>query len=128
MAAEGYSVRSTSTLLRVSESGYYAWRRRAPSSRLQRHAWLTELILAIHQSSKTAYGSRRIHQELQQFYGVSVSRGTVELLMRQAGISGRTGRSRWTAPQTSEDRAPRRTPRARHHPDVRATVPSDAGR
>ncbi|MGW2824764.1 IS3 family transposase [Streptomyces sp. NPDC001443] len=108
MAAEGYSVRSTTTLLRVSESGYYAWRRRDASGRLQRHAWLTELILSIHRSSKAAYGSRRIHHELQQSYGVSVSRGTVELLMRQAGIRGQAGRSRWTAPQTPDDRAARR--------------------
>ncbi|MFF2364019.1 IS3 family transposase [Streptomyces sp. NPDC058122] len=108
MAAEGHSVRSTTTLLRVSESGYYAWRRRAPSDRLQRHAWLTELIVSIHRSSKDAYGSRRIHQELQQSYGVSVSRGTVELLMRQAGIRGRTGRTRWAAPQTPDNVTPRR--------------------
>ncbi|MFG2946282.1 IS3 family transposase [Streptomyces adustus] len=124
MAAEGYPVRSTATLLRVSESGYYAWRRRDASVRLQRHAWLTELILSIHQSSKGAYGSRRIHHELQQCYDVSVSRGTVELLMRRAGIRGQTGRSRWAAPQTLDDRAARRlwVTDARAHPTPTGTL------
>ncbi|MFD8733613.1 IS3 family transposase [Streptomyces sp. NPDC059618] len=124
MAAEGHPVRATATLLRVSESGYYAWRRRAPSGRLQRHAWLTELIVSIHRSSRDAYGSRRIHHELRQHYGVSISRGTVELLMRQAGIKGRTGRSRWTAPQAPDDRVPRRlwVTDARAHPTPGGTV------
>ncbi|MGW0971674.1 IS3 family transposase [Streptomyces sp. NPDC002516] len=125
MAAEGHPVRSTATLLRVSESGYYAWRRRAPSDRLQRHARLTELIVSIHRSSGAAYGSRRIHHELQERYGVGVSRGTVELLMRQAGIKGQTGRSRWTAPQTSGGgRNPRHlwVTDARAHPTPAGTV------
>ncbi|MFE1289743.1 IS3 family transposase [Streptomyces sp. NPDC058751] len=124
MAAEGHSVRSTATLLRVSESGYYAWRRRAPSGRLQHHAWLTELILSIHRASRSAYGSRRIHHELQQCYGVSVSRGTVELLMRQAGIRGRTGRSRWTAPQVPDSGTARRlwVTDARAHPTPMGTL------
>ncbi|MFF3446911.1 IS3 family transposase [Streptomyces sp. NPDC002667] len=124
MAAEGHPVRSTATLLRVSESGYYAWRRRAPSDRLQRHARLTELIVSIHQSSRAAYGSRRIHHELQERYGVSISRGTVELLMRQAGIKGQTGRSRWTAPQTPGGRSPGHlwVTDARAHPTPAGTV------
>ncbi|MFF3616750.1 IS3 family transposase [Streptomyces sp. NPDC002580] len=118
MAAEGHTVRSTATLLRVSESGYYAWRRRAPSVRPQHHVWLTELILSVHRSSGGAYGSRRIHHELRQFYGVGVSRGTVERLMRQAGVRGRTGRSRWAAPQASGNRTPqrRRAADAGEHP------------
>jgi hypothetical protein len=108
MAEEGHSVRSTAAVLRVSESGYYAWRRRLPSSRLLRHAWLTELILSIHHSSKATYGSRRIHHELQQGYGVNVSRGTVELLMRQAGIQGQAGRIQWAASRVPDSRTTRR--------------------
>ena len=100
MAAEGHPVRTTAALLRVSESGYYAWCRRGPSGRALRHARLSELILSIYRASHALYGSRRIHHELQHCYGISVSRGTVELLMRQAGIQGRAGRTRWEAAQT----------------------------
>ena len=35
-------------LLEVTDSGYYAWRSRAPSQRALRHAWLTEQIRAVH--------------------------------------------------------------------------------
>ncbi|MFG2313237.1 IS3 family transposase [Streptomyces sp. NPDC048566] len=108
MAAEGHPVRTTAALLRVSESGYYAWCRRAPSGRALRHARLSELILSIHRSSDAMYGSRRIHHELQRCYGISISRGTVELLMRQAGIQGRAGRIRWEAAQTLDSRTTRR--------------------
>ncbi|MEU4154129.1 MULTISPECIES: IS3 family transposase [unclassified Streptomyces] len=80
-------------LLGVSESGYYAYRKRPPSPRALRHAWLTQLILTIHHESGASYGYRRIHQELHDRYGVTVSHGTVEHLMRQARIHGRTGRT-----------------------------------
>lgn len=120
MASEGHQVRTAAALLRVSESGYYAWCRRAPSGRMLRHAWLTELILSIYRSSKAMYGSRRIHHELQQCYGINISRGTVELLMRQAGIRGRAGRTRWAAAQTLDSRTSERLwavdARAQHTP------------
>lgn len=120
MASEGHQVRSTAALLRVSESGYYAWCRRAPSGRVLWHARLTELILSIYRSSEAMYGSRRIHHELQERYGINVSRGTVELLMRQAGIRGRAGRTRWAAGQMLDSRTARRLwvtdARAHHTP------------
>ncbi|MET7390861.1 IS3 family transposase [Streptomyces sp. NPDC005529] len=118
MTSEGHQVRSTAALLRVSESGYYAWSRRSPSQRALRHTRLSELVLSIYQSSRTMYGSRRIHQELQHCYGISISRGTVELLMRQAGIQGRAGRTQRTNEQTLDSRTAKRlwVADARAHP------------
>ncbi|MFI1565093.1 IS3 family transposase [Streptomyces sp. NPDC020490] len=94
MAAEGHPVRSTAALLHISESGYYSWRRRGPARRSLRQAWLTRLILTIYRSSGGVYGYRRIHYELNHRYGLSVSHGTVEMLMRQAGIQGQHGAPR----------------------------------
>ena len=51
-------------VLRVSESGYYEWRSRAPSVRAVRHVWLTEQIQTVHLPSRSIYGSRRVHAEL----------------------------------------------------------------
>lgn len=89
MADEGLPVRTTTRVLGVTESGYFTWRSRRPSARSMRHAWLTQLIITIHTASDATYGYRRIHSELTQRYGIAVSHGTVELLMRRAGLQGR---------------------------------------
>ena len=64
MAAEGLPVQTACRLLTVAESGYYEWRRRPPSARAVRHAWLTEQIQAVHTASRGTYGIRRVHAEL----------------------------------------------------------------
>ena len=48
-------------LLGVSESGYWASRKRPPSDRALYDAWLTERIRAVHAASKGRYGSPRVH-------------------------------------------------------------------
>ncbi|MGW5259191.1 IS3 family transposase [Streptomyces sp. NPDC004012] len=113
MASQGFPVRRIAVLLHVSESGYYAWRARTPSPRALRRAWLTRLILAIHQESGSAYGYRRVRQELGHRYGIDISHTTVELLMKEAGIRGRTGRLHQQAPPEGA-----RTPRRRWTVDV----------
>ncbi|MEU6770606.1 IS3 family transposase [Streptomyces sp. NPDC046759] len=92
MASQGFPARRIAALLDVSESGYYAWRARSPSPRALRRAWLTRLILDIHQESGSTYGYRRVRQELCHRYGIVVSHTTVELIMKGAGIRGRAGR------------------------------------
>jgi putative transposase len=64
MAAEHIPVQVACRVLDVSVSGYYAWRSRPPSQRAIRHAWLTDLIVEIHQAVRGAYGARRVHAEL----------------------------------------------------------------
>ncbi|MFF9058896.1 IS3 family transposase [Streptomyces sp. NPDC101213] len=80
------------TLLGVSESGYYSWRRRPPSIRSLRHVWLSRAILEIHRDSDATFGYRRVKEEIERRYGINVSRATVELLMHRAGIRGEAGR------------------------------------
>lgn len=95
MAGEGIPVEVACRVLDVSVSGYYDWRSRPPSARAIRHAWLTDLITEVHQSSRGIYGARRVHAELTLGRGVAVGHGAVELLMRRAGLAGVTGRRKW---------------------------------
>jgi len=95
MAAEGLSVRISCRVLGVSESGYYEWRSRPMSARAAQHAWLTDIIKQVHEACRGTYGARRVHAELTLGRGVRVSHGTVELLMRRAGLRGFAGRPRY---------------------------------
>lgn len=95
MADEGLSIQIACRVLEVSESGFYDWRSRPPSQRSIRHAWLTDLIREVHQSSRGAYGSRRVHAELRLGRGIVVGHGAVEMLMQRAGLVGAIGRPRW---------------------------------
>ena len=85
---DGVRVRQACYSLGVSTSGYYEWKTRAPSARSIRHAWLTDLIGQVHEASYGTYGQPRVRAELQQAHGLIISRKTVALLMRRAGISG----------------------------------------
>lgn len=95
MVVEKIPVQVACRVLAVSESGYYERRKRAPSQRAVRHAWLTDLITQIHAESRGIYGGRRVHAELTLGRGVNVGHGQVELLMQRAGLQGVTGRPKW---------------------------------
>jgi transposase InsO family protein len=95
MAAEGLPVEVACRVLGVSESGYYAWRSRAPSVRAIRHAWLTDLIQTVHAATRGVYGYRRVHAELTLGHGIAVGHEAVYRLMRRAGIEGLSGRPRY---------------------------------
>lgn len=84
IAAEGLPVQTAVRILGVSDSGYYEWLSRPPSTRSIRHAWLSEQIAAVHAASRGAYGARRVHAELVLGHGLTVGHGTIELLMRRA--------------------------------------------
>ncbi|WP_122503436.1 IS3 family transposase, partial [Mycobacterium kansasii] len=94
MAAEGLPVQTACRLLSVSESVYYEWRRRPPSARAVRHAWLTEQIQRVHTASHGTYGIMRVHAELTLGLGLQVGHNQVELLMARAGIKGLPGNRR----------------------------------
>jgi putative transposase len=95
IVAEGCPAQVGCRVLGVSESGSSARRRRAPSSRTIRHAWLTDMICRVHADSRGTYGARRVHAELTVGRAILVGHGAVELLMRRAGIQGLTGRPAW---------------------------------
>jgi putative transposase len=95
MVAEGLPAQLACRVLEVSESGFYAWRIRAPSLRALRHAWLTEMISRIHVDFRGVYGYRRVHAELTLGHGITVGTEAVWLLMRKAGLQGISGRPRY---------------------------------
>ena len=80
-----YPVCMMCRLLRVSASGYYAWRTRPESSRTQSDRTLMGEIRRVHQDSKGVYGSPRIHAELVA-RGIRVGRHKVARLMRLARL------------------------------------------
>ena len=92
-------------VLGVSSSGYYAWRLRRPSARLQADARLQAHIEAIHAWSDGTYGTPRIWAQLRQ-EGVHVGAKRVARLLRQAGLQGVSRRPRVTTTRRAKDRRP----------------------
>jgi len=85
---EMFSVRLMCKLLKVSSSGYYAWRQRTPSKRAQEDAEFEIEIGKIHDDSHGIYGYRRIYQALLAL-DKKVSRRRVARLMRKLKRQGR---------------------------------------
>lgn len=101
-AAE-FGVERMCRLLEVGRSGYYAWKRRAPSSRSQNNQVLTAQIRAAFAANRKSYGSPRLYRALQQ-QGQGCGRHRVARLMRQAGLQARPKR-RWRPTTTQRDPA-----------------------
>ena len=99
MAEEALPVQVATRVLGTSESGFYAWRTRAPSARSIRHVILTDAIRQIHATSRGVYGVRRVHAELTLGRGLTVWHGTVSMLMQRAGLKGIGGRPKWRRPR-----------------------------
>jgi putative transposase len=99
-----YPIRLICRCLAVSRSGYYAWRKRAPSVRAQQDARLRAEIAASHSASRRTYGSPRILRDLRE-EGHRVSRKRVARLMRELGLEGRRKR-RFRATTDSRHRFP----------------------
>ena len=73
--------------LKVSRSGYYAWRSRPESTRAKTDRELTRVIRRFHFDSGGVYGSPKILDDLHD-EGFKVGRNRVARLMRTAGLSG----------------------------------------
>jgi transposase InsO family protein len=93
--------------LDLSESAYYARKKRPKSARQLRDEQLMPLIEEIHDESGGTCGARRITRALRR-KGVDVARCTVERLMAELEIEGviRGRRRRTTIPEPSAPRPP----------------------
>jgi putative transposase len=89
--AREYPVKWMCQTLEVSESGYYAWKRRPLSQHAQADEVLASRIQQVHQASHQIYGSRRIQAELAE-QGMTCSRKRVVRLMQQQEIRARRRR------------------------------------
>lgn len=82
-----FPIRVMARVLRVSASGYYAWRIRPPSARATADGDLLRRIRTIHVASRSTYGAPRVHAELQA-EGVAIAKKRVARLMQAAQITG----------------------------------------
>ena len=104
-----YPVTTMCRVLEVSTSGYYAWKKRAPSERARRDEVLTKRIREIHQWSRGTYGVPRIYAQLAD-EGVHVGCKRIARLMQAAGLQG-VSRRKFV-------RTTQRSPSARPAPDL----------
>lgn len=105
-----HPVTALCALLGVSTSAYYEWAGKAVVrlARLRAEELLVAEIALIHAASRGAYGSPRVHAELQR-RGHRINRKKVERLMREhriAGFTRRTGRRCLTRQQRGARFAP----------------------
>jgi putative transposase len=82
-----YPVRMMCRVLKVSRSGYYAWRIRPESQRAKTDRQLTREIRRIHIDSDGVYGAPKITAELKE-EGHQYGKRKVARLMRIAGLKG----------------------------------------
>jgi putative transposase len=86
-----FPIRAMCRAMRVSPSGYYAWRNRPPSHKELEDERLRAEVRRAHEQSRGTYGVPRVAKELQaRGHVVGVRR--VARLMRQQGLRGRKRR------------------------------------
>jgi len=90
-------------VLAVSPGGFYDWRGRPTSERMQRREALVLAIKAVHREVKARYGSPRIHAELVA-RGMACGVNTVAKLMRDEGIAAKTKRKFRCTTDSNHDR------------------------
>ncbi len=88
-----HSVERMCRLLRVSRSGYYAWRNREPGTRKQEDAMLIQKIREAYRKGRGTYGSPRITKELNA-QGIGCGENRIARLMRTIGLKAKSTR-RW---------------------------------
>ena len=88
-----WPVRLQCRVLAVSVSGFYGWLCRAPSQRARRREVLGQRIAQIHAQSHRTYGSPRVFKQLKD-EGEAIARKTVEVVMRDDNLRGKSPRKR----------------------------------
>ncbi len=88
-------------VLAVSESGFYAWRKRPTCRRKREDAHLIQEIQQVFETHNGRYGSPRIHRDLRD-EGIRCSRKRVARLMRAEELSARSKRRRVIATKRDE--------------------------
>jgi putative transposase len=89
-----YRIATMCSVLRVSRSGFYAWRSRRPSRRRIDNQELLGHIRQVHAQSRRLYGSPRITVELRE-QGFRCGKNRVARIMRDHGICAEVKRRRF---------------------------------
>jgi putative transposase len=82
---KNYPVQWMCKKLKVSTSGYYAWRDRPEPERRRKDAELTAHVKAAFVASRQTYGSPRVYHEMKS-QGITVGENRVARIMRQNSI------------------------------------------
>ncbi|HEY9062849.1 MAG TPA: IS3 family transposase [Pseudobacteroides sp.] len=93
-----FRVAKICSVLKVSRSGYYAWRKRPKSKRQEENEILIEKIKEIYEKKKHIYGYPRIAESLP--CDMKVSKGRVYRLMKANGLKSKTAKK--FKPQTTD--------------------------
>ena len=101
-------MRTLCQTLKVSKSGFYAWRDRLPCPRQQVNIALVARIKEAHAMSDATYGMPRIRAELLD-WGIVASRKRIARLMRLAHIQGVSHRREFCV-TTRRDKSQRAAP------------------
>ena len=86
-----FPIATMARVLGVSESGYHAWRQRAPSAHAAGDALLMKKVRTIHSGSRQTYGVPRVHAALHS-RGDRLGRKRIARLMRAEGLMGASRR------------------------------------
>ena len=97
-----FRLTSMCKVLKVSRSGYYAWKSRTPSKRQRVNEELLDHIREVYSNSRNLYGSPRITAELND-EGIGCGKNRIARIMKDNGIRATMRRSRF-----------RRTTNSRH--------------
>ena len=98
-----HSVERMARVLRVSRSGYYAWRNRGESDRDRSNRELSERIRRIQEKVKYRYGSPRVTAALRR-EGKAVGHNRVARLMGESGLQARRKRKFRSTTKAAESR------------------------
>lgn len=90
----GCRLKNMCRVLRVSRSGYYAWKNRTPSERQRVNEGLLNHIREAHTRSRKLYGSPRITAELNEA-GIRCGKNRVGRIMRDNGIRATVKKKRF---------------------------------
>ena len=96
-------MKSMCKVLKVSRSGYYAWKSRTPGKRERVNEELLEHIRDVHTNSRKLYGSPRITAELND-EGILCGKNRVARIMKDNGIRATLKRARYR--KTTNSRHP----------------------
>jgi transposase InsO family protein len=87
-----YTIAEYCDALEVSQSGFFAWRKRPPSARDTENAKIKKVVLEIHSHRHTrSYGSPRMTPELNS-RGIRCGENRVARIMRDEGLRGASRR------------------------------------
>ena len=79
-------------VLGVTQSGFHAWRGRAPSKRAQERDRLCGIIRKVFDAHRGRYGAPRIYRAMCEHHGYSGSLNRIQTLMRAMKLRAKAGR------------------------------------